>query len=66
MTGEEVDHLHELGWVKLKSLVDPDVLRAMLDIARETMGDDADSNPLSPFLEAALAEGGSGVERWWC
>lgn len=38
----EVDHLHEFGWVKLKNFVDPDVLRRMLEIARERMGDDAD------------------------
>jgi hypothetical protein len=34
----------------------------MLDLAREVMGDDADSNPLSPFLEAAVAEGRAGLE----
>ena len=44
VTSEEVDHLHELGWVKLKGFVDPDVIRAMLELAREVMGDDADSN----------------------
>lgn len=61
VTAEEVDHLHELGWVKLKSFVDPDVVRPMLDVAREIMGDDADSNPISPFLEAAVAEGKPGL-----
>ncbi|MEZ0366629.1 phytanoyl-CoA dioxygenase family protein [Mycobacterium sp. pUA109] len=43
MTVEEIDHLHEFGWVKLKSFVDPDVVRTILAIARERMGDDADS-----------------------
>lgn len=62
VTAEEIDHLHELGWVKLKGFVDPDVIGAMLELAREAMGDDADSNPLSPFLEAALAEGKSGLD----
>jgi hypothetical protein len=57
-----VDHLHELGWVKLTSFVDPDVIHAMLDLARDVMGDDADSNPMSPFLEAAVAEGRAGLE----
>jgi hypothetical protein len=61
VTVEEVDHFHEFGWVKLKGFVDPDVLRAMLDIAREKMGDDADGNPLSPALEAAVAEGKAGL-----
>jgi hypothetical protein len=62
VTADEVDHLHELGWVKLEGFVDPDVVRAMLDLAREVMGDDADSNPLSPFLQQALADGKAGLE----
>jgi hypothetical protein len=62
VTAEEIAHLHEFGWVKLEQFVDPDVVRAMLDLAREVMGDDADSNPLSPFLEAAVAEGRAGLE----
>jgi Phytanoyl-CoA dioxygenase (PhyH) len=62
VTADEVDHLHEFGWVKLERFVDPDVVRAMLDFAREVMGDDADSNPLSPFLQQALADGKAGLE----
>jgi hypothetical protein len=62
VTSDEVDHLHELGWVKLTNFVDPDVVGAMLRVAREMMGDDADSNPISPFLEAAVAEGKPGLE----
>lgn len=61
VTAEEVDHLHELGWVKLKGFVDPEVVAAMLVVARDVMGDDADSNPTSTFLEAALAEGRPGL-----
>ncbi|WP_106401346.1 phytanoyl-CoA dioxygenase family protein [Actinocorallia populi] len=61
VTAEEVDHFHEFGWVKLPGFVDPDVLRAMLGDAREKMGDDADSNPLSPGLAAAVAEGRTGL-----
>ncbi|MFV2174057.1 phytanoyl-CoA dioxygenase family protein [Actinomadura sp. LOL_016] len=57
MTAEEIDHYHEFGWVKLEGFVAPDVLRAMLDTAREVMGEDADSNPLPPGLEAAAAAG---------
>ena len=62
VTAEEVDHLHEYGWVKLEQFVDPDVVHAMLERAREVMGDDADSNPISPFLEAAVADGKPGLE----
>jgi hypothetical protein len=62
VTAEEVEHLHELGWVKLKSFVDPGVVGAMLDLARTTMGEDADNNPISPYLEAAVARGGAGIE----
>ena len=62
VTADEVDHLHQLGWVKLTSFVDPDVIAAMLDLARDVMGDDADSNPMSPFLEAAVADGRPGLE----
>jgi hypothetical protein len=61
VTAEEVEHLHELGWVQLKRFVAPDVLARVLDLARERMGEDADSNPLSPYLEAAVAEGGAGI-----
>jgi hypothetical protein len=61
VTTDEVDHLHELGWVKLDSFVDPDVVGAMLDLAHGIMGNDADSNPISPFLEAAVAEGKPGL-----
>jgi hypothetical protein len=62
VTAEEVDHLHEYGWVMLRNFVDPDVVHAVLDLAREVMGDDADSNPISPYLEAAVAEGQPGLE----
>jgi len=62
VTAEEVDHLHEYGWVKLAQFVEPSVVHAMLERAREVMGDDADSNPISPFLEAAVADGKPGLE----
>jgi Phytanoyl-CoA dioxygenase (PhyH) len=54
VTTEEVDHLHEFGWVQLNSFVDPDVVRRMLEIARDKMGDDADSNPLPPGSTGAV------------
>jgi len=62
VTAAEVAHLHEHGWVQLKRFVDPDVLAPMLELARERMGDDADSNPLPPQLEQAVAEGGKGLD----
>jgi hypothetical protein len=62
ITDDEVEHLHEHGWVQLKQFVDPDALAHVLDVAREQMGDDGDSNPLHPFVEAAVAEGGAGVQ----
>jgi hypothetical protein len=61
VTDEEIEHLHEYGWVKLKGFVDPDLVHSMLTLAREVMGDDADSNPLSPILEQAVAEGKPGL-----
>jgi hypothetical protein len=45
VTAEEVDHLHEYGWVMLKGFVNPDLVGRMLEIAREEMGDDADGGP---------------------
>ena len=62
VTAEEVAHLHEHGWVQLKRFVDPDVLARMLELARERMGDDADSNPLPPQLEQAVADGEKGLD----
>ena len=60
VTAEEVDHLHEHGWVQLKRFVDPDVLARMLDLARERMGEDADSNPLPPAPRAGGRRRGQG------
>jgi hypothetical protein len=62
VTAAEVQHLHEYGWVQLKQFVDPDVLRAMHELAQQQMGEDADSNPMSRYVEAAVAEGGAGVQ----
>ena len=62
VTDDEVEHLHEHGWVQLKQFVDPGALSGILDVAREQMGEDGDSNPLHPFVEAAVAEGGAGVK----
>lgn len=45
VTAEEVEHFDEFGWVKLKGFVDPDVVRTLLDLARDLMGEDGDSNP---------------------
>lgn len=62
VTDDEVAHLHERGWVQLKRFVDPEALVRMLDLAREQMGDDGDSNPMSRYIEDAVAEGGEGVQ----
>jgi hypothetical protein len=56
-TAEEVDHFREFGWVKLKRFVDPDCLQTVLGIARQKMGDDADSNA------DAAAYGAGGAKR---
>jgi len=61
VTADEVDHLHEHGWVKLRGFVDPDVIAEVLALAREAMGVDADSNPLSPRMEKAIAAGTAGL-----
>lgn len=53
VTSEEVQHLNEHGWVKLKRFVDPDVLARMLELAREKMGADADSNPMKAGMAPA-------------
>jgi ectoine hydroxylase-related dioxygenase (phytanoyl-CoA dioxygenase family) len=44
VTAEEFDHYWEYGWVKLKGFVDADVVRSMLAVAKERMGEDGDSN----------------------
>ncbi|MDQ2648695.1 MAG: phytanoyl-CoA dioxygenase family protein [Actinomycetota bacterium] len=62
VTDEEVEHLDELGWVKLRAFVDPDLMRATLDLAREAMGDDADGNPIPPGFEQAAEAGEFGLD----
>src|SRR3546814_10900578 len=54
VTDDEIEHLHEHGWVQLKRFVDPAVIGQMLAVAREHMGDDGDSNPMSRYVEAAV------------
>ncbi|KHO19383.1 phytanoyl-CoA dioxygenase family protein [Mycolicibacterium setense] len=61
VTPEEVAHLNEHGWVKLKRFVDPDVLARMLELAREKMGEDADSNPLKAGMAPATDGEAQGV-----
>lgn len=62
VTTEEVEHLKELGWVKLKSFVDPAVITATLDLAREQMGENADANPIPPAYEQAAEDGEFGLD----
>jgi hypothetical protein len=54
VTSDEIDHLHELGWVKLRSFVHPEVLHTLLAVARELMGEDGDSNAPPLTVEARL------------
>jgi len=61
VTDDEVEHLHEHGWVKLKRFVDPDVLGRMLDLARAKMGHDADSNPLKKGMAPATDGAAKGA-----
>ena len=51
VTGDEIEHLHEHGWVKLAAFADPDALARVLEVAREQMGEDGDGNPLRPVIE---------------
>ena len=62
VTSDEVKHLQEHGWVKLEGFVDPEVIQAMLALAREAMGDDADSNPIPAGFEQAAADGKFGLD----
>lgn len=47
VTAEEIAHYQEFGWVKLKRFLQPEIIRLMLDIAQQKMGEDGDSN--APF-----------------
>jgi hypothetical protein len=61
VTAEEVEHLREHGWVKLRRFVDPDVLSRMLEVAQAKMGEDADSNPLKAGMAAATGGEAKGA-----
>jgi hypothetical protein len=43
VTPEEVAHFREFGWVKLKAFINPDLVQVLLKMARERLGEDADS-----------------------
>jgi hypothetical protein len=43
VTPEEVAHFREFGWVKLKAFINPDLIQVLLKMARECLGEDADS-----------------------
>lgn len=59
VTAEEIAHYQEFGWVKLPGFVHSTLVRTLLDIARERMGQDADSNAvietLAPGVEKKIA-----------
>lgn len=44
VTAEEIAHYRESGWAKLNGFVRPDLVRMLLEIARQRMGEDGDSN----------------------
>ena len=60
VTADEIEHLHEHGWVKLAAFVDADAVARVLEVAREQMGDDGDGNPLHPSSRRRR-RGGAGV-----
>src|SRR5439155_14548093 len=64
VTADEVAHYQELGWVKLKRFIHPDMIKVVLDTAIEQMGEDGDSNPPygidQPYFNA-YAAGGLGI-----
>lgn len=47
VTAEEIAHYQEHGWVKLRSFVDPQIVRTLLDTARRQLGEDGDNT--SPY-----------------
>ncbi len=49
-----------LGWVQLKAFVDPEVVRGVLELARQAMGDDADGNPV-PLASSRLRKTASSA-----
>ncbi|CAN7193585.1 phytanoyl-CoA dioxygenase family protein [Phenylobacterium sp. LjRoot225] len=61
MTAEEIAHYREFGWVKLSGFVDPAIVRTLLDIARQRMGEDGDSNAAyglnQPYFNAEYGGG---------
>jgi hypothetical protein len=62
VTPDEVEHYRQHGWVKLKGFIDPELVGAILEIARRRMGDDGDSNEAYGRNVAYFnAEGGCGL-----
>ena len=59
VTAEEIVHYQEFGWVKLPGFVRSELVRTLLDIARNRMGEDADSNAiietLAPGVDKRIA-----------
>lgn len=58
VTPEEVVHYREYGWVMLRKFVDPAMLGTVLELAKQVMGEDGDSNPPygidQPYFNAML------------
>lgn len=60
-TPEEVAHYQEKGWVQLRRFIEPRMIAEMLAKAKESMGEDGDSNPPygidQPYFNAFAASG---------
>ncbi len=58
---DEIAHYQELGWVKLKKFIQPDIIQLLLSIAQQRMGEDGDSNPAyglnQPYFNAEFCGG---------
>lgn len=59
VTPEEITHYQEKGWVKLKGFINPEVVRFLLDTARQRMGEDGDSSEgiSQPYFTVAFGGG---------
>jgi len=51
VTPEEIAHYREFGWAKLENFVQPAMVRRLLEVGVEKLGEDGDSNPPLPILQ---------------
>jgi hypothetical protein len=66
VTPEEVATYQDKGWVQLKRFIPPEMIATLLAQAKESMGEDGDSNPSygidNPYFNA-FAAGGYGLPQ---